>query len=64
MKKTLVDDTKINIVLLWMSIGLGIGAIVSLFMNDILFMCIGMLVGVMVGLFVKYILKRKPKNKV
>lgn len=59
MKRTGVGNGQINIVLLLMCLGVGIGAVISLVFNEIMYMVIGMGIGIVIGFGLKIVMNKK-----
>lgn len=62
MKRTGVGNGQINIVLLFMCLGMGIGAVISLVFHEVMYMTIGMGIGTVIGFFLKIIVNKYKKH--
>lgn len=63
MKRNGVGNKKVNEVILFMCIGLGVGAVISLLLDEIIYMLIGEGIGAVIGLFLKFIISFLGKQK-
>lgn len=61
MKKTEVGNGQINVIILFMCLGLGIGAVLSLVFKEIIYMVIGMGIGTAIGLVIKMVQNKYKK---
>lgn len=61
MKKTEVGNGQINVITLFMCLGLGIGAVLSLVLKEIIYMVIGMGIGSAIGLVIKIVQNKHKK---
>lgn len=62
MKKTGVENGQINTIILFMCLGVGIGAVISLVFKEILYMVIGMGIGTIIGLVLKTVQNKYKKS--
>ena len=63
MKRNGVGNKKVNVVILIMCIGLGVGAVISLLLDEIMYMVVGEGIGVVIGLFLKFTISFLGKQK-
>lgn len=61
-KRTGAGNGQINIVLLMMGLGGGIGAVISLVFHEVMYYAIGMGIGTVIGIFLKIVVDKYKKK--